>query len=69
MNAALSQEIDSGTTRVLSLMTGSDEEIQQMTYHLAIQRDKRYIRWSGNLLEIEGELRALVRRENARGKA
>ena len=69
MNAALSQEINSGTTRVLPLMTGSDEEIRQMTYHLAIQRDKRYIRWSGNPLEIEGELRALIRRENARGKA
>lgn len=69
MNAALSQEIDSGTTRVLPLMAGSDEEIQQMTNDLAIQRDKRYIRWSGNPLEIEGELRALIRRENARGKA
>ena len=69
MNAALSQEIDSGTTKVLPLMAGSDEDIQQMTSDLAIQRDKRYIRWSGNPLEIEGELRALIRRENATGKA
>jgi hypothetical protein len=69
MNAALSQEIDSGTTRVLPLMVGSDEEIQQMTNDMAIQRDKRYIRWSGDPLGIERELRALMRRENARGKA
>ncbi len=69
MNAALSQEIDSGRTRVLPLMVGSDEEIQQMVNELALQRDKRYIRWSGNPHEIEGELRALIRRENIRGKA
>ena len=69
MNAALSQEIDSGTTRVLPLMAGSDEEVQQMTSALAIQRDKRYIRWSGAPAEIEGELRALIRRDNTRGKA
>lgn len=69
MNAALSQEIDSGRTRVLPLMVGSDEEIQQITNELAIQRDKRYIRWSGSPEEIEGELRALIRRENVRGKA
>ena len=69
MNAALSQEIDSGTTRLLPLMVGSDEEIQQMTNDLAIQRDKRYMRWSGNPAEIEGALRALIRRENARGQA
>jgi len=68
MNAALSQEIDLGRTRVLPLMVGSDEEIQQITNELAIQRDKRYIRWSGNPEEIEGELRALIRRENVRGK-
>ena len=69
MNAALSQEIDSGATRVLPLMVGLDEEIHQMINDLAIQRDKRYIRWSGNPLEIEEERRALIRRENARGKA
>jgi hypothetical protein len=69
MNAALSQEIESGTTRVLPLMVGSDEEIQKMTSELAIQRDKRYIRWSGKPQEVEGELRALIHRENARGKA
>jgi hypothetical protein len=69
MNAALSQEIDSGATRVLPLMVGSDEEIQQMSNDLAIQKDKRYMRWSGNPAEIERALRALIRRENARGKA
>jgi hypothetical protein len=69
MNAALSQEIDSGTTRVLPLMVGSDEEIQQMSNDLAIQKDKRYMRWSDNPTEIERALRALIRRENARGKA
>lgn len=69
MNAALSQEIDSGTTRVLSLMVGSDKEIKQMTNDLSIQRDKKYIKWSGNPQEIEEELRSLIRRENARGKA
>jgi len=69
MNVALSQEIDSGTTRVLPLMVGSAEEIQQMTNELAIQRDKRYVRWSGEPQAIEVELRALIRRENAKGKA
>ncbi len=68
-SAALSQEINSGTTRVLPLMVGSDEEIQRMTNELAIQRDKRFIRWSGSPQEIGGELRALIPRENARGKA
>jgi len=68
MNAALSQEIDSGTTRVLPLMVGSDQEVQQMVDQLAIQRDKRYVRWLGHPQEIEGELRALIRRENAKGK-
>jgi len=56
-------------TRVLPLMVGSDEEIQKMINDLAIQRDKRYMRWSGNPEEIERALRALIRRENARGKA
>ena len=69
MNAALSQEIDSGTTRVLPLMVGSDQEVQQMIDQLAIQRDKRYVRWAGRSQEIEGELRALIRRENAKGEA
>lgn len=69
MNAALSQEIDSGTTRVLPLMVGSDQEVRRMKAQLAIQRDKRYLRWSGRPQEIEGELRALIRRENAKGKA
>lgn len=69
MNAALSQEIDSGTTRVLPLMVGSTEEIFKMVNELAIQRDKRYLKWSGNPKEIEEELRALIRRDNARGKA
>lgn len=69
MNAALSQEIDSGTTRVLPLMTGTDEEVQQMTNELPFQRDKKYIRWPGSPQEIERALRALIRRENARGKA
>jgi hypothetical protein len=48
-------------------MTGLDGEIQQITNELAIQRDKRYIRWSGNAEEIAGELRSLIRRENVRG--
>jgi len=69
MNAALSQEIDSGTTRVLPLMVGSDQEVRHMTDQLAIQRDKRYVIWSGRPQEIEAELRALIRRENAKGKA
>ncbi len=69
MNAALSQEIDSGMTRVLPLMVGSSEEILKMVNELAIQRDKRYVKWSGNPKEIEEELRALIRRDNARGKA
>jgi hypothetical protein len=69
MNAALSQEIDSGTTRVLPLMVGSDQEVRQMVDQLAIQRDKRYVRWLGRPQEIECELRALIRRENAKGKA
>jgi len=69
MNAALSQEIDSGTTRVLPLMVGTDEEVHSIMNQLAIQRDKRYIRWSGDPHEIERELRALIRRENAKGKS
>ena len=69
MNAALSQEIDSGRTRVLPLMVGSDQEVQQMSDQLAIQRDKRYVRWSGRAEEIEQELRLLIRRENVKGKA
>ena len=68
MNAALSQEIDSGTTRLLPLMVGSDQEIEEMRAQLAIQRDKRYIRWSGSPQEIERELRLLIRRENLRAK-
>ncbi len=68
MNAALSQEIDSGTTRLLPLMIGSDEDVQHMINQLAIQRDKRYVRWSGDPQEIERELRQLIRRENAKGK-
>ncbi len=65
MNAALSQEIDSGITRVLPLMVGSDKEIRQMTNDLVIQSDKRYIIWSGNPQELGEELRSLIRRENA----
>jgi len=56
-------------TRVLPLMVGSSEEILKMVNELAIQRDKRYVKWSGNPKEIEEELRALIRRDNARGKA
>jgi hypothetical protein len=69
MNAALGWEIDSGTTRVLPLIVGTDEEVRDITNHLVIQRDKRYVRWSGNPQEIEKELRALLRRENARGRS
>ena len=69
MNAALSQEIESGATRVLPLMVGSDEEVRHMRKQLAIQRDKRYVRWSGRPQEIESELRALIHREDAAGKA
>lgn len=69
MNAALSQEIDSGTTRVLPLMVGSNQEVRQIRDQLAIQRDKRYVRWSGRPQEIERELRLLIRRENVKGKA
>ena len=68
MNAALSQEIDSGTTRLLPLMVGSDQQVEQIRSELAIQRDKRYLRWSENPEEIEAELRLLIRRENIRGK-
>jgi len=35
---------------------------------LALQRDKRYVRWSGRPQEIEGELRALLLREDAKEK-
>lgn len=69
MNAALSQEIDTGQTRVLPLMVGTDEDLHQITAQLAIQRDKRYLRWCGEPQDIERELRALIRRENAKGKA
>ena len=69
MNAALSQEIDSGETRVLPLVVGTDEELRQITAQLVIQRDKRYLRWRGDPKEIEVELRALIRRDNAKGKA
>ena len=69
MNAALSQEIDSGLTRVLPLMVGTDEDLHQITAQLAIQRDKRYLRWCGDPQNIERELRALIRRENAKGNA
>jgi hypothetical protein len=62
MNAALSLEIDSGTTR------GSDDDVQRMMSELAIQRDKKYIRWTGDPTAVEGELRSLIRRDNARGK-
>jgi|GEM_PF-5888464 len=68
MNAALSQEIDSGITTLLPLLVGSEQEIQQIREQSAIQRDKRYIRWSGSPQEIESELRLLIRRENLRGK-
>jgi hypothetical protein len=67
MNAALSQEIDSGETRVLPLVVGTDDELRQITAQLVIQRDKRYLRWRGDPREIETELRALIRRENAKG--
>jgi hypothetical protein len=67
MNAALSQEVDSGTTRLLPLMVGSDHEVSLMREQLAIQRDKRYLRWLGHPQEIESELRVLIRRENVKG--
>jgi len=69
MNAALSQEIDAGQTRVLPLIVGTDDEVRNIQSHLAIQRDKRYLRWSGDPDEIAKELRALIRRENARVEA
>jgi len=68
MNAALSLEIDSGTTRVLPLLLGSDDDVQRMMSELAIQRDKKYIRWTGDPTAVEGELRSLIRRDNAREK-
>ena len=68
MNAALSQEIDSGVIRVLPLMVGSDGEIVAMTNELTLQRDKRYVKWSNNPQDVETELRALIRRENAKGR-
>lgn len=69
MNAALSQEVDSGETRVLPLMVGTDEDLRQIKAQLVIQRDKRYLRWRGDPTEVEMELRTLIRRDNAKGKA
>jgi nitrogen regulatory protein PII-like uncharacterized protein len=68
MNAALSQEIDSGATKVLPLMVGSEEDVNRMRDQLAIQRDKRYITWSGCPQDIEDELRLLIQRDNVQGK-
>lgn len=68
MHVALSQEIDSGQTRVLPLLVGTDDEVAQIVRTLPIQRDKRYVRWSGDPGEIEMELRALIRRDNVGGK-
>ncbi len=66
MNSVLSQEIDSGITRVLPLMVGTDEEARRMAGQLPLQRDKKYLRWSGNLDEIEQELRVVIRRQKSR---
>lgn len=68
MNAALSFEVESGATRVLPLIVGSDGDIENIRSALALQRDKRYLRWSGKPNEVEQELRALIRRDNARGR-
>ena len=68
MYAAISQEIDFDETRVLPLMVGGDEDIRQIRVQLVLQRDKRYLRWSGNPQDIERELRALIRRDNTKGR-
>ena len=68
MQAALSQEIDSGQTRVLPLLVGTEDDVAEILSSLPIQRDKRYLRWSGDPGEVERELRALIRRDNVRGK-
>jgi len=67
LHAALSQEIESGTTQVLPLIVGSDDDVAQIQRDLAIQRDKRYLRWLGNPRDVENELRALLRRDNQKG--
>ena len=61
INIALSRN------RILALKVESTE-LQRLTDKLNIKSDKRYIRWTGNVAEIEDALRALID-QDARSKA
>lgn len=63
MHAALSIEIESGRNHVLPLLVGDDQEVRTMRAKLALQRDKRYLRWTGHPEPIAVEFLEVLRRD------
>jgi len=65
LRAVLSSEIETGPTRVLALMVGTEQEIEAIRHALTLQRDKRHLLWTGDPTNVIDELQRLVARDVA----
>lgn len=65
LRAVLSSEIETGPTRVLALMVGTEQEIGAIRHALTLQRDKRHLLWTGDPKDVIDELQRLVARDVA----
>lgn len=63
MHAALSMEIESGRNHVLPLYVGDDQQVRTMRSKLVLQRDKRYLRWTGHPEPVAVEFLEILRRD------
>lgn len=65
LRAVLSSEIETGSTRVLALMVGTERGVLAIRQALALQRDKRHLLWTGDPQRVIEELQRLVARDVA----
>jgi hypothetical protein len=62
LHAALGFEAQTGASRVLPLLVGSDAEIQSTLQRYPLLADKRYLTWSGEPSAVVAELRQVLDR-------
>ena len=61
-NAALGLEAESGVSRVLPLLAGTDADIEARLERYPLLRDKRYLTWTGDPSGVVSELHQVLNR-------
>jgi len=67
--AALNLEASTGTTRVLPLLAGNDQERQEIMAAYPLLNDKRYMRWPDDANQLVPSIQRLLGRETAESVA